>query len=217
MKTHFLALLLLIWVSGLAQTHRFKVVSYNSLRYSPNNIDARHPDLRLIMNDLQPDLLCLEELSGLSSAQMYLDSVLNLDSTTYSLATFVDGNDLDIALYYKTGKFGFISTSTYPTALRDIYHFQVVANGIMDTLHIFGVHLKASSGSSNEQARKAEVDVLRQVTDQFAVGAHFLVCGDFNIYGANEPAYARLLQNTPNNEGHFVDQLIMPGTWNNAS
>lgn len=202
--------------STMAQTPHFRLVSYNSLRYSPNNIDARHPDLRMIMNDLQPDMLCVQELSGLASAQMYRDSVLNVDSATYAMAGFVDGNDLDIALFYKTARFNFISTLSYPTALRDIYHFQLVPVGVPDTLHVFGVHLKASSGSANEQARKAEVDALRQVTDQFADGTHFLVCGDFNIYGSTEAAYARLLQNTPGNEGHFVDQFTMPGTWNNA-
>ncbi|MEQ9263109.1 MAG: hypothetical protein RLP14_08115 [Owenweeksia sp.] len=216
MKTPLFILLMLVSHMGITQTHSFKLVSYNSLRYSPNNIDARHPDLRLIMYDLQPDILCVQELSGPSSAQMYLDSVLNVDSTTYSLATFINGNDLDIALYYKTGKFTALSTLTYPTALRDIYHFQLNPIGIMDTLHVFSVHLKASSGSANQQARKAEVDVLRQVTDQFAPGTNFIICGDFNIYGANEPAYSRLTQDTPGDEGHFVDQFTMPGTWNNA-
>ncbi len=217
MKTRFLLLLLLgLKVIGSAQDKHFKLVSYNSLRYSPNNIDARHPDLRLILNDLQPDILCVQELSGLPSAQMYMDSVLNVDSTTYSMAGFVDGNDLDIALYYKMAKFSFISTTAYPTALRAIYHFQLSPMGIPDTLHVFSVHLKASSGSANQQTRKDEVDVLRQVTDQFAPGTNFIVCGDFNIYGANEPAYSRLVQDTPGDEGHFVDQFAMPGTWNNA-
>ncbi|MEQ9263540.1 MAG: hypothetical protein RLP14_10300 [Owenweeksia sp.] len=216
MKTHLLFLLILVSVMGYAQDQLFKLVSYNSLRYSPNNIDARHPDLRLIMNDLQPDLLCVQELSGLASATMYMDSVLNVDSTTYSMASFIDGNDLDVSLYYKTAKFTAFPTSSSPTALRDIYHFQLSPIGIPDTLHVFGLHLKASSGSANQQRRKAEVDVLRQVTDQFGPNANFIVCGDFNIYGSNEPAYARLLQDTPNNNGHFVDQLTMTGTWNNA-
>ena len=218
MKIIFIFFYIPIFTSFLyGQGTDFTLACYNSLRYSPNNIDARHPDLRLIINDLQPDILCVEELSGLPSAQMYLDSVLNVDSTTYSMATFIDGNDLDISLYYKTQKFTFLQTITYPTALRDIYHFQLTPIESIDTLHVFGVHLKASTGSSNELARKGEVDVLRSVTDQLPTGSRCVVCGDVNIYKSSEPAYGRLLEDTPGNDGHFVDHFTLPGTWNNAA
>ncbi len=217
MKHAYLVFLVFCSTFLFAQAQSFRLVSYNSLRYSPNNIDGRHPDLRMIMNDLQPDVLCVQEFSGLGSALTYKDSVLNVDSTTYSLASFTDANDLDIALYYKTARFTEISALAYPTTLRAIYHFQLVPIGTPDTLHIFGVHLKASTGSANQQARRAEVDTLRKLTDQLPQGANFIVCGDFNIYGANEPAYTRLLQDTPNNDGHFVDQFTMPGTWNNPA
>lgn len=199
------------------QRHEFSLVSYNSLRYSPTNIDDRHPQLRLVHGDLQADILAVQELSGQAAAQMYLDSVLNFDSITYSVANFTDGNDLDCALFYKTAKFSFIKSSTYPTTLRDIYQFELWPLGSSDTLHVFSVHLKASTGSTNQQRRKDEVDVMRQVTDQFPANMHFLVCGDFNIYSANEPAYNRLLEDTPGNDGHFVDQISIAGTWNRAS
>lgn len=200
-----------------AQVHEFKIASYNTLRYSPTNVDGRHPDYRAIMNDLKPDLLLLEELSGLASAQMFIDSVLNLDSTTYSMASFIDGNDLDISLYYKTSKFTFVSTKTYPTQLRPIYHFEVIPTDFNDTLHVFGVHLKASSGSSNEVRRAAEVDTLRKITNSLPLGSCFIVGGDFNIYKSTEPAYQALLQTKPGTEGHFIDTIKTPGTWNNAA
>lgn len=217
MKIANITLAMVFCISCYAQNYQFNLVSYNSLRYSPTNIDARHPQLRMVLGDLQPDLLCVQELSGSAASQMYLDSVLNFDSTTYSMATFINSNDLDVNLFYKTNKFGFISTQSYTTTLRDIYHFQVVPTSLMDTLHVFGLHLKASPGTTNQLRRKDEVDVLRQVTDAFAPGTHFLVCGDFNIYKSSEPAYARLLEDTPGNDGHFVDQFSLTGTWNNAS
>lgn len=204
-------------IQGYGQFKEFSVASYNSLRYSPNNIDDRHPDFRLIMNDLKPDVLLLEELSGSTAGTMFLDSVLNIDSVTYSMATFVDGNDLDIACYYKMAKFDFIETSTYPTQLRDIYQFTLLPKDCADTLHLFGVHLKASSGSANEASRLAEVDTLRKVTDAFPIGSCFIIGGDFNIYKSTEPAYQKLLQPTAGREGHFVDTIKMTGTWNNAA
>ena len=51
-------LLLLLPVMAMAQqTREFSLVTYNSLRYSPTNIDARHPHFRTIMNGIQPDIL----------------------------------------------------------------------------------------------------------------------------------------------------------------
>lgn len=217
MKFTLITLSLFFSCVAFGQRHEFSLVTYNSLRYSPTNIDDRHPQLRQVHADLQADILSVQELSGQAAAQMYLDSVLNFDSATYSMANFVNGNDLDIALYYKTAKFNFIRTDTYSTTLRDIYHFQVWPIGSPDSLHIFSLHLKASPGSANQQRRKDEVDVMRQVTDNFAPGTHFLVCGDFNIYTANEIAYNRLLEDTPGNDGHFVDQISLAGTWNRAS
>ena len=202
-------------VSG--QSKEFSFTTYNSLRYSSTNIDARHPHYRMVVNTLQTDLLLLEELSGGAAATMFLDSVMNYDSITYSLATFVDGNDLDVALYFKTSKFHFVETKTYPTQLRNIYHFKIIPDGFTDTLHVFGVHLKASTGTQNQTRREHEVDTLRRVTDNLPAGSYFLVGGDFNIYSSNEPAYQRLLAKTPGNSGHFVDTINIQGTWNNSA
>lgn len=204
---------------AFAQTKEFTLVTYNILRYSPSNIDARHPHFRLIMDSLQPDVLVLQELSEADAAGMFLDSVLNEDSTTYSLAPFVNGPDLDVALFYKTEKFSALNTLTHATQLRDIYQFRLLPNLAQqgDTLHVFGLHLKASSGSQNENRRAAEVGVLRNVTNSFSPNTNFLVCGDFNIYSSYEPAYQALVDDTPGDDGHFVDELNLTGTFNNPA
>lgn len=207
-----LCLLPAIFVPG--QTREFKLASYNSLRYSPTNIDARHPHFRAIFNEMQPNILVLEELSGSSAATMFLDSVLNVDSSTYALASFIDGNDLDVALFYKTSQFASLPTLSHPTALRDIFQFWLIPNGSLDTLHIFGVHLKASGGSTNEAKRADEVNVLRGITNSLRPQSNFLVCGDFNFYGSSEPGYQDLMDDTPGDDGHFIDKINMTGTWN---
>lgn len=212
-----LLLLCLLYYAGMAQKREFTIATYNSLRYSPTNIDGRHPYFRQIIDSINPDILVMQELAGSPAAIMFMDSVLNMDSLRYSIAIFVDGPDSDIALYYKPGKFRVAPTLTYSTSLRDIYHFKLLPAYAEDTLHIFGVHLKASSGSSNETRREGEVNVLRAITDQFADSTNFLVCGDFNIYKATEPAYQKLIADTPGKDGNFVDILQMPGNWNNAS
>jgi hypothetical protein len=85
-----------------------------------------------------------------------------------------------------------------------------------DTLRIYSVHLKASTGTANELSRAAEVDSLRKVTNALPNGSNFTVCGDFNIYGSNEAAYQKLIEITAENNGCFNDPLTMPGIWNNS-
>ena len=78
--------------------------------------------------------------------------------------------------------FNFIITIPIPTNLRNIYEFKLIENTSGDTIRIYSVHLKASTGSTNEQQRLAEVNVLRSVTDALFLGSFYLVVGDFNIY-----------------------------------
>ena len=82
-----------------------------------------------------------------------------------------------------------MSNTPIATDLRNISEFKMIENNTGDTLRIYAVHLKASSGSSNEQQRLDEVNVLRGVTANLPAGSFFLVTGDFNIYGSTEPAY----------------------------
>jgi len=103
------------------------------------------------------------------------------------------------------------------TDLRDISEFTLVHKQTGDSIRIYAVHLKASSGTSEEQQRASEVDSLRKVTNRFRTGTEFIVCGDFNIYNDQESAYQKLLQDNVTDDGNFVDPFTMHGTWNNPS
>src|SRR5690606_6111825 len=84
-----------------------------------------------------------------------------------------------------------------------------------DTLIIYSVHLKASSGSSNELLRAAEVDSLRKATNALHSGVNFILLGDFNIYHSGESAYLKIIDQTQ--PGYFIDPQPLSGTWNNSS
>lgn len=218
MKLYPLLLLLLCSLTSHAQVENFKFVSYNILNYNPNNIDDRHDEFRLIMNEIQADILVVQEVDGAAAVQMFADSVLNIDSTTYSIAPFIDGPDSDIGLYYKSRIFSHQGLNHYPTNLRDIVHHRLKTNLLgraSDTnvvLHVFGLHLKASSGSSNQALRKAEVDSLNQVLQNLS-NEPVIVCGDLNLYGSTEPAYQALIKE---GSGYLIDTLNLVGTWNTA-
>ncbi|MES2689639.1 MAG: endonuclease/exonuclease/phosphatase family protein, partial [Bacteroidota bacterium] len=209
-----------VWESKFFATSggssQVKLMSYNLLNYPGSTAAAREPDYRVVMDAYVPDILVTQEISQAIGASSFLTNVLNYTSSTYSLGTFIDGPDSDNALYYKTNAFQFISNKAISTSLRDINQFSLKHNASGDTLIIFSVHLKASTGSVNETARGAEIDSLRKITDAFAPGRNFMVCGDFNFYSP-EIAYQKLLAAGNNANGKFNDVITMNGTWNSAA
>jgi len=208
-----LAYLLLTGVS-YAQV---KIVSYNLLGYPGSDTTTRNPYFRTVISSLNPDILVVQEITSQSGVDGYLNNVMNVDRTDYSAGTFINGPDTDNGIYFRNDIFLFLSNTPVKTALRDINEFKLVHILTKDTLRIYSVHLKASTGSANELLRAAEVDSLRKVTNALHHGANFIVCGDFNIYSSNELAYQKLLQVTSGTDGKFNDPLTLTGTWNNPA
>lgn len=199
-----------------------KFMSYNLLNYPitsdlVNDTTTRHPNYRTVISSVNPDILLTQETNTSAGVGFFLTRVMNANGNVYSAATYIDGPDTDNGCFYKTSKFTFISNTAIKTALRDINEFKLVHIPTGDTLRIFSLHLKASSGAANEALRAAEVDSLRKFTNSLPGGSKFIVCGDFNIYGSTEPAYTKLLQVTAGNTGHFYDPITMSGIWNNPA
>jgi endonuclease/exonuclease/phosphatase family metal-dependent hydrolase len=200
-----------------------KFLSYNLLNYPSAgggyaaDTTTRHPHYRTIMNDIDPDILVVQEMNSQTGVNGFLSHVLNATTNTYSAGPFIDGYDTDNGIFYKSDKFHSVTNAAINTELRDISEFKLVHTLSGDTIRVYSLHLKASSGSSNEAQRAREVDSLRKVTNALPAGSNFIVCGDFNIYGSTESAYQKLLQNTGGNEGHFIDPITMTGSWGQAS
>jgi hypothetical protein len=133
-----------------------------------------------------------------------------------AMAQFIPGPDSDNALFYDSLVFAITAVQVVPTTLRDITWYTLRHRSAADTLHVFSVHLKSSSGTANEQQRLTEVNSLRNVTDALPLGSYFIVCGDFNFYGSTEPGYQRLLEQD-GNPGYFIDQIGTTGLWNSES
>lgn len=203
------ALFILLLSIAVHGQHIVTVASYNLLNYSSD--PAREAHYRTIMSEIEPDLLVTQEMLSESGVNNFLNQVLNYTSTEYSAGDFIDGPDSDNAIFYRTVLFEFISNTPISTSLRDINEFKIVYLPTSDTLLIYSVHLKASQGSTNEQQRLAEVNSLRQVTDNHPAPANFIVCGDFNIYHSDEPAFQRLIDQS--DLGYVLDPIDMPGYW----
>jgi endonuclease/exonuclease/phosphatase family metal-dependent hydrolase len=198
-------------------------MSYNLLNYPASgaayadDTTQRHPSYRTIFQSVDADIIVVQELSSGNGLNEFHSTVINQNGAIYSMGPFLDGYDSDNGIFFKSAEFHSCTNKRIDTELRDINEFKLVHTLSGDTIRIYSVHLKASSGSSNEAQRAREIDSLRKVTNALPAGSNFIVCGDFNIYGSSESAYQKLLQDTPGNEGHFIDPVTLPGTWNQST
>ena len=213
-KLKLLFPILLILNSLLIGQVNHKIMSYNLLNYPGTDTTTRNPYFRTTIASVLPDILIVQEITSLAGVNGFLNNVLNTVSSDYAAGTFIDGPDTDSEIFYKSAAFTFLANNPISTSLRNINEFVLRENTTGDTLRIYSVHLKASSGTTNEQRRLSEVTMLRNYTDALPLGKNYLVCGDFNIYGSNEPAYQKLLDKTTS--GYFIDLFNLPGTWNQA-
>lgn len=209
--------LLLLCTPTLYSQDTLTITTYNLLNYTTADL-SRDQYFRTILRHATPDILIVQEMTSQSALNNLYDNVIRVVFPgQFSQATFLDGPDSDNALFFRAAKLDFISNTPIRTALRDINEFTLFHRASAETLRVYSVHLKASSGAANEAQRAAEVDSLRNVTNTFPAGKYFIVVGDFNIYGSAEAAYQKLLQDNPADDGNFHDPITITGTWNNAA
>lgn len=214
MKKIFLIFLFFNFVFLYPQpTH--KIMSYNALNYPGSTATERNPYFATVISNANPDILVMQEMTSQTGVNGFLTNVLIPINSNYTAGTFLDGPDTDNAIFFKSDLFTFISNTAISTTLRNISEFKLVYKSTNDTLRIYSVHLKASTGSTNEQQRLAEVTLLRNITDALPSNKNYLVCGDFNFYGSTEPAYQKLLDQTTT--GYFIDLVNLTGIWNNSA
>ncbi len=213
-----LAILTLSLLTGYVRGQdTVRVVTYNVLNYTTSDV-SRDSFFRTVVRNINADVLVIQELTSAAAFNQFFNNVVNVVFPgQFTPGTFIDGPDTDNGIFVRNTRFSFVSNTPVRTALRDISEFRIYHPASAETLRVYSVHLKASSGSTNEAARAAEVDSLRKVTNALASGKHFMVVGDFNIYSANELAYQKLLQNNITDDGRFIDPINLPGTWNNSS
>lgn len=203
---------LIVSFAGFAQSYH-TIMTYNLLNYPGSDTTTRNPHFRQILAETQPDILVVQEIISQAGVDGFLNNVLKAVSAEYETGIFIDGPDTDNAVYYKSSYFTFLENFPISTTLRDINEFKLVNNTSGDTIIIYSVHLKASTGSTNEQRRFEEVTELRSRTNTLSSTDNFIVLGDFNIYKSTEPAYQTLIsQAAPK---YFLDPLTISGSWNN--
>jgi len=205
-------------IVSIAQEDTIRVMYYNLLNY-PNIAQERADTLKKIIDHTQPDMFVVNELTSSFGATLIMSNALNVGGTTsYAQANFVNGPDTDNMFFYNSDKIGLKEQNEIATALRDIneyicYYKSADIATTTDTIffYVYSVHLKASSGSSNENQRYQEAVVLKNYIDNQPNAENVLIGGDFNIYGASEPAFDEIV-----NGGNMAmhDPINMVGEWN---
>ena len=204
--------ILLLSTAFIHSQERVKIATYNILNY-PNNTAVKNPKFKLILDNLNPDILVVQEILSQSAVNEFLNEVL---SDEFEAGDFINGPDTDNAIYFKDSLFQFISTEFIAPSQgpRYISVFKLFHKITLDTLIIYSAHFKASSGSENEERRLNEAATLRVLTNLLPQGTDFLLVGDLNLYRSTEPAYERLL--LQDGTGYFLDPIDFPGSWHES-
>lgn len=190
------------------------VASYNLLNYPGGSTSGRDQYFRAVVSWMHPDLLAVEEMTSQAGVNEFITSVMNANEPgTYATIQFHDGPDTDTEIFFKPSLWDFIDTVYVPTALRDIGDYTLQHKKSGEMFHVLAIHLKASSGTANEDKRLAEATILRNHLNAYPAGTNFVIVGDYNIYRSTEPAFQKLISSEANDNGRALDPLNMVGTW----
>ncbi|MEJ2594127.1 MAG: T9SS type A sorting domain-containing protein [bacterium] len=208
-----------------------KVMQYNLLYYgvttdfctaSNNNINKKDEYLKTIVNHTRPDILTVNEMSSSPAVHQHLlDQVLNTGGIYYyRKADFKSVAESQIVnmLFYNSNKLVLKNHLIVQSFLRDIdlYELYYRSNDLEsgDTAFIICVvgHLKAGTGTSNENYRKIMAENTMDFLEEYKEEANYLLMGDFNVYSAGEPAYQEFL-NYNNPSLRFQDPENAYGNW----
>ncbi|MFN4908429.1 MAG: hypothetical protein ACK5H0_05265, partial [Bacteroidota bacterium] len=172
------------------------------------------PQFKRILDSIRPDIVVCSEVADASVGPRFVSEVLTWDP--FAATPYYDGPDTEITVLYNQRVLRLLGTKRIPTELRDIFETTLEhldSQGVPDdTLVVYGVHLKASSSTSDEQQRTREVTAL---TSRMTTSRNVIVAGDYNVYRPDEPALQALIG--PSAIRRFIDPLGSNWRRNDAS
>jgi endonuclease/exonuclease/phosphatase family metal-dependent hydrolase len=210
------AIAVLCALASASLAGELRLMDYNILNYPGSTGTARGVHFRTIVADIAPDIVVVQEMLGPTGVTKFLTEVLNtVEPGLWASAPFHESYDSDRALFIRDECVTVTDNGWLDTDLRDIewWDLEIAASG--ESFRLYTMHLKASSGGTNETRRYEECLILRAHLDAIPAGSAFLVAGDYNIYKSSEPAWGLLRSAGP---GQLFDPIQTEGYWhNNAS
>jgi PEP-CTERM putative exosortase interaction domain len=170
-----------------------------------------------------PDVLLGQEFLSQAAVTSFVNLLNSAAGSPgdWAAAPFLNGPDTDSALFYRTSKIAYLSTSIVstggvnPEPPRNTYRYDVrILGGAEDSqLALYSTHMASQSNPSSR--RLIEAQRIREDAESLAPGTHFLIGGDFNITSSFDAAYIELTGSQANDAGRFFDPIETPGDWNN--
>ncbi len=204
-----------------------RVMGYNLLYYGSytnfctsenNNHVTKAEYLRTILDEAQPDILVVTELSPEQYYANYiLGNVFNIEGINHwnvAVVTNESGSNLTNGLFYDSNLFSLFSQHTIPTSRRDInvYRLRYKNTSELIFLNIVVGHLKAGNTNSDREERSQMIQDVMEYIDGLGHNNNFLMMGDLNVYTSEEPAFQKLI-NPENPSYSFFDPLDELGNW----
>ncbi|MHC4218278.1 MAG: endonuclease/exonuclease/phosphatase family protein [Planctomycetota bacterium] len=182
-----------------------------------------NPDNSLSMS---PDVVLVQEILSAGALFDLRDNLNNAPGSPgdWLSAPFVNGNDTDSGLLYRTDKVQFLGLTVVspggapPHHPRNIMRYDIRILGYpadAGTIACYGTHMKAGSGGQDQARRQLEAELIRADAALLPPNWQFLLGGDFNIQSSAELAYVELIGVGAAGAGRFFDPIKRPGEWNN--
>ncbi len=167
------------------RTETLEVVTWN-LRYFPEHGNNEVARVRMILDSLDADIVCVQEIYTMSQFEK-----LARQLPRYNLIKSVQTDYLMLGILYKPALLiprdtlelftndGYAFAGRYPLMVR----FTADTDSGSYDFAILDIHLKAMSGNENIQRREAATTLIHDyLLDQIAAGpdSNFIVVGDWN-------------------------------------
>jgi len=212
--------MLAVMLMAAPPAQAIRVVTYNILNWPSFDIAGRYDDHQLLMDELDPDIIIVQEIESQNGVNNYLTYCLNATVPgKYGAALFVNGPDTDNAIFYKNSVVDTVTSETIYTDVRWTMDYTVQLEGYTGDagrLHILSTHLKAGSSSSDEDTREDQCIDIRAHMNDYPAGTNFIFGGDLNVYSSSDAGYQVLLASQADNDGRCFDPINQPGTWHDS-
>ncbi|HIN84454.1 MAG TPA: hypothetical protein EYM90_06105 [Phycisphaerales bacterium] len=218
---HLFILILTFCLTGIASA-QIRVVSYNIAQFN-GDANAMADVLQAASDDdshgfaAPVSIFLFQEVD-----EAELSILQGVVGSNYSMATFTDQNDSSWggaqAMFYLSTLFTEntgLHVDIYTGASRHADRWVLEILGYTNKrLYLYSMHLKASTGSANQEKRRAGAESVRDDISTLPDGSHIIVVGDMNFYSSSEPGYIWFTDPGP---GQIIDPLGNGNSWSGAS
>ena len=215
-----LPFLLLSSITVTAQeSDTVRVCTYNILRFAPTSND-RFDELRSILNEIDPQILVIQELSSREAHDVFEDSIASTLNRPLASIGFYSHNDVQdsyVAIYYDSALMVYLYGGGWTDTPRTMVSGRFFHRPSRDSFEIMTGHWKAGESSEDEAQRLTSGELVWEYFLHFLKNDDYpldnmIFAGDMNVYSEDEPGYGVLMWG---DTSLFVDPINRQGDWNN--